>query len=118
MKWILLLVVLLALSGCISPKVPGMQRPTPRNWATFEVPPVGTPLMLRVFNVTGPRQLEAVDLQGQWDDGDPFLVSFVVTKRLECVIRVEIHYRGDVLGARNFKPPTIFEKDQTVGWRK
>ena len=114
----LLLILLLTLSSCTTTSVPGMQVPTPRDWSTFEIPPVGTPVMLRVFNVIGPRQLEAVDLPGKWDDGDPFLISFPVYRRLACVIRAEIHFRGEVLGARNFKPPTVFEKDTTVGWRK
>jgi hypothetical protein len=118
MKWFLLAVVLFALSGCINPDLPEFQNPSRRDWSKFEVPPAGTPVTLRVFNATGPREYEVVDLKGQWGDGEPFLISFKVTKRMDNVIRVEIHFRGEVLGAKNFNPPTIFEKDRTVGWRK
>ena len=119
MKLILSLILFLALASCTSFEAPpGFQEPSRINWSTFEIPPVGTPVMLRVFHLVAPRTLEVVDLKGKWDDGDPFTISFVVTKRMEQIVRVEIHFRGLVLGARNFRTPTLFEKGRTVGWRK
>lgn len=118
MKWFLLAVVLFALSGCISSDVPGFQNPQRRDWSKFERPPAGTPVTLRVFNKVDPRRYEVTDLKGQWGDDKPFVISFKVTERLDSVIRIEVHFRGEVLAAMNFNPPTIFEKGRTVGWRK
>lgn len=118
MKKLLALLLLVTLTSCFTTGVPGAQSPAPRDWSKFEAPPIGTPVMLRVFNVPYPGDCEVVDLPGKWDDGEPFLVSFPVYKRLDSVIRVEVHFRGEVIAALNFVPPTIFEKGKTVGWRK
>ena len=117
MKLILSLILLLALASCTAVEVPEFQKPR-RDWSTFEVPPVGTPLTLRVFNAIGPREFETVDFVGKWDDGKPYLISFPITRTLDKVIRIEIHYRGEVLAARSFRPPTTLTVGTIAGYRK
>ena len=118
MKTLLSLILLLAFASCTTVDVPLFQRPTRIDWSTFEIPPVGTPLTLRAFNIIGPREFETVDFIGKWDDGDPFLISFPITRTLNSVVRIEIHFRGDVLAARNFRPPTIMTGGTVAGYRK
>jgi hypothetical protein len=118
MKTLLSLILLLALVSCTAVDVPGFQKPTRINWSTFKVPPVGTPLTLRAFNIIGPREFETVDFVGKWDDGKPYTLSFPITRTLNQVVRIEIHFRGDVLAARNFRPPTTMTGGETVGYRK
>ena len=59
-----------------------------------------------------------VNFVGKWDDGLPFLISFPITRTLNKVVRIEIHFRGLVLGARNFRPPTTMTAGVTAGYRK
>ena len=119
MKTFLTLLLALTLASCISTGVP---KPTPtvqRDWSTFEVPPAGTPCMLRVFNMTGPRSYEAIDLPGKFSEPESeFAVEFLAYRTMECVIRVELHFRGEVISVRRFNPPTVFSKGEMVGWRK
>lgn len=114
----LLLTILLALTSCIST---GKVQPTPvtqRDWMTFEMPPQGTPVLMRAFFITGPRDWDSADFPGIWDDGDPFLVSFPIYRTINKVVRIEIHFRGEVIAARNFRPPTQLTADTTAGWEK
>lgn len=114
----LVLFLVISLASCSTTvDTPEFQKPR-RDWSTFEVPPVGTPLMLRAFNLTGPREFETVDIIGKWDDGKPFLISFPITRTLDKVVRIEIHYRGEVLAARSFRPPTTLTAGTIAGYRK
>lgn len=119
MKTILALLLSLTLAGCISTGIP---KPTPvvkRDWTTWEQPQPGTPAMLRVFNFTGPKVYEAVDLPGKFSEPESeFAVEFPVYRDMGCVVRVELHFRGEVISAKNFNPPTVFSKGEVVGWRK
>ena len=119
MKTILALILSLALTSCISTGIP---KPTPtvqRDWSTFEVPPAGTACMLRVFNVTGPKLYEVIDLPGKFSTPESeFAVEFMAYRSMECVVRVELHFRGEVISVRRFNPPTMFSKGEVVGWRK
>ncbi len=114
-----LLIILLALTSCISTGIP---KPTPtvqRDWSKFEAPAPGTPCMLRVFNMTGPRSYEAVDLPGKFSEPESeFAVEFLNYRTMECVVRVELHFRGEVISVRRFNPPTTFSEGEIVGWRK
>jgi hypothetical protein len=119
MKALLALTLSLFLVGCISTGIP---KPTPtanRDWSKFERPPAGTPCMLRVFNVVGPRRYEVVDLPGKFSEPESeFDVEFPNYRLLSAVFRVELHFRGEVISVRRFNPPTVFSKGEMVGWRK
>lgn len=119
MKTLLTIVLALALTSCISTSIP---KPTPtvqRDWTKFERPPAGTACMLRVFNVIGPRRCEAIDLPGKFSEPESeFAVEFLVYRTMDCVVRVELHFRGDVISSRNFNPSAVFTKGETVGWKK
>lgn len=119
MKTILALTLSLFLAGCISTGVPKPAPVVQRDWSQWETPPAGTPCMLRVFNVIGPRRYETVDLPGKFSEPEsPFAVEFLSYRAMDCVVRVELHFRGEVISARNFRPPTVFSKGEIVGWRK
>ena len=114
MKQLALLLALVALPSCTTIDEVLPTAPVRRDWSTFEIPEVGTPCTLRVFFL--PRQ--HVDLAGAWGDGKPYLVSFPAWREIVDVVRVEVHYRAEVIAARRFEPPTTFKKGSTVGWEK
>jgi hypothetical protein len=119
MKLIVGLVLSLFLAGCISVDIPKPSPVVPRDWTTWERPAPNTPCMLRTFNLIGPRRYEVVDLPGKFSHPDSeFAVEFPVYRDLGCVIRVELHFRGEVISAKDFRPPTVFNKGEVVGWRK
>lgn len=118
MKTLLTLFLSLALTSCV---IPGKVQPSPvvqRDWTAFETPPLGTPVIMRAFFVTGPRDWNSLDFPGIWDNGDPFLVSFPIYRTVDNVVRIEIHFRGEVIAARNFRPPTQLTIDTVAGWTK
>ena len=118
LSFLLVTVCIYTLFGCM---MPGKVQPSPvvqRDWSTFEVPPVGTPVLMRAFFVTGPRDWDSFDFPGTWGDGDPFLVSFPIYCTVDNVVRIEIHFHGEVIAARNFKPPTQLTGGTTAGWTK
>lgn len=114
-----ILVLALLLTSCISTGIPKPAPTVQRDWSTFEAPPKGTPCMLRAFNVVGPRRYEVVDLPGKFSGPkSKFAVEFPIHRTLDKVVRVELHYRGEVISAKDFRPPTVFSKGEVVGWRK
>lgn len=118
MKTLALLLALTLTSCVVTPR----HRPapvTPRDWSEFVQPPAGVPCMMRAFYlIDAAGRWDTVDFSGTWGDGEPFLVSFPVWKTLNNVVRIEIHFRGEVMAARNFEPPTTFTGGTTAGWTK
>ncbi len=111
-----LLVIFLALAfpSCITIDEVLPTPPMQRDWSTFERPVAGTPCILRVFF----RPRGHVDFGGTWGDGKPYLVSFPVWRDVVNVVRVEVHYQGEVLAAKTFDPPITRKKGTTAGWEK
>ncbi len=115
---LLLLPLFLTLTSCITAFRIQPSAVTVTNWASFEMPPVGTPLIMRVFNHTGGRHYEVVDFPGKFDDGEPFLVSFPIWKTLNSVIRIELHFQCEVLAVRRFNPFGTLTKGTIAGYKK
>ncbi len=121
-KQTILLLLCSLLAGCVghgmraAPIVPSAV--ADRDWSKFERPPAGTPCAMRVFFWANRWRRAAVDVPGQWDDGRPFIVSFRIWKDIPNVVRIEIRHREQTIAAKNFDPPTTFERGKTVGYEK
>lgn len=121
MKQLLALLLIFTLTSCLLPG-PRFGNPvTDRDWSTFQIPPAGTPVMLKIFSLYGPydRQVKVIDVPGTWkDENDPFILEFPIWLDIDGIVRIEIHFRGEVISVKNFDPPTMFSKGSSSGWQR
>lgn len=120
MKKLLTVLMVLTLASCSLPGPRFGNTVTPRDWSKFETPPAGTPVMMKVFGLYGRfNKVRTIDIPGTWKDADHrYFVEFPIWRDLDNVVRIEIHFRGEVIAAKDFDPPTSFSKGDFAGWQR
>jgi hypothetical protein len=88
-----------------------------RDWSKFVIPPAGTPSQMIIYHRVGNRMMTTT-VSGAWDDGNPWQVRFLITKRIEQVHVVQILHEGQVIWTKRFRSPATIPAGTPKGIQK